>query len=138
MQDEQNHQIRIVLGDLLSLYLYYELLECRGDLLEVYVLYVFNFRCFKDNFICSTQLNQIRELLNGSLSRVRLNALNIADSFDIPDRILASVLGRRDGHVYENLIKFSQRSELNKTSVLPFHHETLGRMNRERQTASKL
>lgn len=38
---EQNHQIKEVLSDLLDLYLYYELLECRADLLEVsfYTLY---------------------------------------------------------------------------------------------------
>jgi acyl-CoA oxidase len=83
-------------------------------------------------------LDQIRDKLNKSLSRVRQNALNIADSFDIPDRILCSVLGRRDGHIWENLMKWAERSELNKTSVLPFHHQTLGKLMRDQQLNSKL
>jgi acyl-CoA oxidase len=35
--NEENGQIREVLGDLLQLYLHYELLECRADLLEVII-----------------------------------------------------------------------------------------------------
>lgn len=84
------------------------------------------------------QMNMIREKLNDSLSRVRQNALSTADSFDIPNRILCFVLGRRDGHVYENLFEWAQQSELNKTQVLPFHHQTLGHLMETRKMNSKL
>ena len=86
----------------------------------------------------SEQMNEARDKLNEYLGRVRLNALNIADSFDIPDRILCSVLGRRDGHVYENLLEWAKQSEPNQTPVLPFHHQTIGKLMKERKMHSKI
>lgn len=86
----------------------------------------------------SAQLDEARSKLNDYLSRVRLNALNIADSFDLPDRILCSVLGRQDGQVYENLLEWAKQSEPNQTSVLPFHYQTIGKLMKERKMSNKL
>jgi acyl-CoA oxidase len=86
----------------------------------------------------STQLDEARDKLNEYLGRVRKNALNICDSFDIPDRVLCTVLGRRDGHVYKNLLEWAKKSEPNQTSVLPFHHRTIGKLMKDRKIHSKL
>jgi len=43
----------------------------------------------------------------------------IVDAFDVPDRQLRSVLGRRDGQVYPALFNWAKQSRLNQTEVLP-------------------
>ncbi|KAK6036870.1 Acyl-CoA oxidase [Cooperia oncophora] len=54
------------------------------------------------------------------------------------DHELRSVLGRRDGHVYENLYKWAQESELNRTQVLPTFEKYLKPMMKEARELSKL
>uniref|UniRef100_A0A7E4UU00 BTB domain-containing protein n=1 Tax=Panagrellus redivivus TaxID=6233 RepID=A0A7E4UU00_PANRE len=51
------------------------------------------------------------------LKELRPNAVAIVDSFDISDRELSSVLGRRDGNVYENLLKWAMQSPLNESDI---------------------
>jgi len=60
------------------------------------------------------------------------------DAFDFTDRELNSVLGRKDGHVYENLLEWAKSSPLNKTKVLPFHDKYLGAAMRRQRMKSKL
>ena len=83
-------------------------------------------------------LDASRLELERALKVLRKNAVNVVDSLGFPDRELNSVLGRRDGNVYENLLKWAQNSELNRTQVLPFHHETIGAMMKEARMNSKL
>ncbi|KAH7706403.1 Protein C48B4.1 [Aphelenchoides avenae] len=118
-------KLRSVLKDLLDLYLRYELLECSATLLE-------------DGFVTSEQLAHIRRTTYDCLKRVRPNALSIVDAWDFSDRELYSVLGRRDGHVYANLLKWAQENPINKHEVLPFHHKYLGKFMEERQRMSKI
>jgi len=126
VQSQKSHSIRAILSDLLHLYLHYEVQDCRADLLEF-------------GYISPEQLDVSRDELEESLKAIRKNAVNIVDSLNFPDRELNSCLGRRDGHVYENLFKWAQQSELNRTQVLPFHHETLGKMMKEaKKEGSKL
>lgn len=84
------------------------------------------------------QLRIIREDLTGTLQKIRENAVSITDAFDFADRELNSVLGRRDGNVYENMYKWAQQSSLNQYEVLPFHHDTVGKMMKEERKKSKL
>ncbi|KAH7704041.1 CBN-ACOX-1 protein [Aphelenchoides avenae] len=115
-----------VMKDLLQLYLFYEVQECAGGLLE-------------DGFMIGQQLEYVRKNVYDALKRIRPNAVSIVDSWDFSDRELNSVLGRRDGVVYENLLKWAQASPLNKTDVLPFHHATLGKyMEEKREKKSKI
>ncbi|CAD5233700.1 unnamed protein product [Bursaphelenchus xylophilus] len=125
VREERDPGIKNVLGDILHLYLLYEVLDCRADLLET-------------GYMTHSQLHSIREDLSQTLTKIRANAVNIVDSFDISDRELVSVLGRKDGHVYENLYKWAQNSSLNQHEVLPFHHETLGKMMKDAREKSKL
>ena len=63
------------------------------------------------------QLHYVKKNIYEALTKIRPNAVSIVDSFDFTDRELNSVLGRRDGHVYENLLKWAQASPLNKHDV---------------------
>jgi len=53
------------------------------------------------------------------LRRLRPNIVALVDAFDFTDGHLQSVLGRYDGHVYENLYKWAAASPLNDTRVCP-------------------
>jgi acyl-CoA oxidase len=110
-----------VLKDILQLYLYYELMECSGGLLE-------------DDYLSGQQMEYVRKNVYDALKRIRPNAVSIVDAFDFSDRDLNSVLGRRDGHVYENLLKWAKSNPINKTEVTPFHHKYLGRAIQERKS----
>ena len=51
---------------------------------------------------------------------LRPDAVALADSWDFPDRILNSVLGRHDGNIYEAIFKASVISPLNRKEVPRF------------------
>uniref|UniRef100_A0A7E4VAT1 Acyl-coenzyme A oxidase n=1 Tax=Panagrellus redivivus TaxID=6233 RepID=A0A7E4VAT1_PANRE len=105
---------KAVLEDLLKLYVYYEVIEADGDLLF-------------DGHLKGADIEAARVQIYEALRRLRPNAVSLVDAFDFNERELNSVIGRRDGHVYENLLKWAQNSPLNKNDVLPFHHKYLGK-----------
>uniref|UniRef100_A0A914CAU6 Glucuronosyltransferase n=1 Tax=Acrobeloides nanus TaxID=290746 RepID=A0A914CAU6_9BILA len=120
-----NISIKCVLQDLLQLYLFYEVTECAAGLLE-------------DGYMNGQQLTYAKTNVYDALAKIRSNAVAIVDSFDFHEQELQSVLGRRDGNVYENLLKWAQMSPLNKHDVLPFHHKYLGKMMEEARQKSKI
>ncbi|KAI6192051.1 Acyl-coenzyme A oxidase [Aphelenchoides bicaudatus] len=123
--EEQKPELREVLSDLFNLYMHYELQDCRADAME-------------DGFMSGKQIRQSDNELKHSLAQVRKNAINLSDSFDLPDRYLCSVLGRRDGNVYEGLWEWTKENPLNNRQVLPFHRETIGKLMEEAKMHSKL
>ncbi|CAD6185264.1 unnamed protein product [Caenorhabditis auriculariae] len=70
--------------------------------------------------------------------KIRPNAVSLVDSWEITDREHRSVLGRRDGHVYENLFKWAKSSDLNQNDVLPSHKKHLLPMMLNARKQSKL
>lgn len=46
-----------------------------------------------------------------------MNAVGIVDGFDIPDRVLCSVLGCYDGNIYERIFNEAKKSPLNQEDV---------------------
>ncbi|CAL2027461.1 unnamed protein product [Caenorhabditis brenneri] len=98
--------VKSALTDLLNLHLNYELLDVASYALE-------------DGFMSSTQMDFVKNQLYSSLEKIRPNAVSLVDSFQFSDMQLRSVLGRRDGHVYQNLFEWAKSSPLNKTDVLP-------------------
>lgn len=54
----------------------------------------------------------------------------IVDSFDFSDRELHSVLGRRDGNVYSNLLKWAKQSPLNKENVINLYFNSVVKIYR--------
>ena len=66
--------------------------------------------------IINSDEQQLAETTVGQiLSKLRPNAVSLVDSFDIPDRVLNSAIGRSDGNVYEALFKNAKDSPLNET-----------------------
>ena len=80
----------------------------------VYIDYNFT---LQDGYMSSQQLDLANSRMLDLLGLVRPNAVALVDAFDFPDRVLGSVLGRYDGNVYENLMKFAEASPLNKHDV---------------------
>ncbi|GMS94153.1 hypothetical protein PENTCL1PPCAC_16328, partial [Pristionchus entomophagus] len=102
--------IRSVLTDLLSLHLHYECVDMSHHLLH-------------DGHCTGDQIKYLKKRLYEDLAKIRPNAVSLVDSFDLTDRQLNSVLGRRDGNVYEALFEWAKNSELNYTDELPaFRH----------------
>ncbi|KAF8382351.1 acox-1.1 [Pristionchus pacificus] len=98
--------IRPVLTDLLSLYLHYECVDMAQHLLE-------------DGHCNGGQIQYLKKRMYEDLATLRPNAVSLVDSIEQSDRELNSVLGRRDGNVYEALYQWAKQSELNYTDVLP-------------------
>ncbi|GMS93122.1 hypothetical protein PENTCL1PPCAC_15297, partial [Pristionchus entomophagus] len=96
--------VRTVLSDLLSLYLHYECVDMAHHLLE-------------DGHCSGEQIRHLKSRLYEDLTTLRPNAVSLVDSFEQSDRELNSVLGRRDGNVYEALYEWAKNSELNYTDV---------------------
>jgi Acyl-CoA oxidase len=71
----------------------------------------------QDGYMTPQQLDVINEGILACFARVRPDAVSLVDAFDFADRHLGSVLGRYDGNVYENLLKWAASSPLNKTQV---------------------
>uniref|UniRef100_A0A8R1I3D4 Acyl-coenzyme A oxidase n=1 Tax=Caenorhabditis japonica TaxID=281687 RepID=A0A8R1I3D4_CAEJA len=106
VEEVADPRLKEVLTDLLHLHVNYELLDMSTYALE-------------DGFVSSSQLDYVRDQLYFYLAKIRPNAVSLVDSWEFSDQELRSVLGRRDGHVYENLFAWAKASPLNKTDVLP-------------------
>ncbi|CAD5229275.1 unnamed protein product [Bursaphelenchus okinawaensis] len=85
----------------------------------------------RNQYYSQSQADQVKMSIETLLERLRPEAVAIVDAFDFSDRELHSVLGRRDGNVYENLLKWAQQSQLNKSDVLDAYHKHLGPMMKE-------
>ena len=72
---------------------------------------------YKQNYIQNTQRGYIRSAIERLLDTVRRNAVPLVDAFDIPDFVLNSALGRRDGKVYEALWESTKQEPLNASEV---------------------
>uniref|UniRef100_A0A183BKU5 ACOX domain-containing protein n=1 Tax=Globodera pallida TaxID=36090 RepID=A0A183BKU5_GLOPA len=96
----------------------YELLQCAAAL-------------FEDSFMSAQQMEYVRIKMYDSMQRIRPIALTVVDSFDFTDAELKSVLGRRDGNVYEHLLEWAKQSPINANDVLPFHEKYLGSFMKE-------
>ncbi|CAD6185266.1 unnamed protein product [Caenorhabditis auriculariae] len=125
VHDVVDFHIKEALDDLLHLHLNYELLDVASYALE-------------DGHLCGEQMNFIRSELYRSLGKIRPNAVSYVDAWELSDMELRSVLGRRDGHVYENLYKWAQNSSLNRTDVLPVFEKYLKPLMMSARKNSKL
>lgn len=68
--------------------------------------------------ISFSQLRLVRKEITKLLKLLRPDAVALVDSFDFPDRVLCSAIGKYDGNVYEHLFEAAKGSELNQ--VDPF------------------
>lgn len=64
-------------------------------------------------YLSPKQHELLRNRVHALLAELRPQAVNLVDAFGIPDFQLNSALGRFDGNVYPNLVKFAQGEPLN-------------------------
>lgn len=69
------------------------------------------------------QVSMIRDIVAKLLDEIRPDAVALVDAFDIPDRVLASTIGRKDGNVYEALFNAALKSDLNQTDPYKGYEE---------------
>ncbi|GMT02811.1 hypothetical protein PENTCL1PPCAC_24985, partial [Pristionchus entomophagus] len=85
----------------------------------------------KGGFMSELQSELVQSDLYEMLEVLRPESVALADSWDMSDLELRSVLGRRDGNVYPALLEWAKKSQLNKTEVLPTFEKYLGPMMKE-------
>ncbi|CAJ0570312.1 unnamed protein product, partial [Mesorhabditis spiculigera] len=102
----QDAKIRAALQDILHLHLCYEVIDMSQYLLE-------------GGYATGAQIAQVKDVLYKLLAKIRPNAVSYVDAYEVSDTELRSVLGRRDGNVYDNLLKWAQSNPLNNVEVLP-------------------
>ncbi|GMT02810.1 hypothetical protein PENTCL1PPCAC_24984, partial [Pristionchus entomophagus] len=85
----------------------------------------------KGGFLSELQSELVQSDLYEMLEVLRPESVALADSWDMSDLELRSVLGRRDGNVYPALLEWAKKSQLNKTEVLPTFEKYLGPMMKE-------
>jgi len=71
------------------------------------------------------QLRFANTVLAETLDSLRPDAVPLVDSFDIPDRVLNSAIGRSDGNVYEALFEAAKKSPLNRQDPIEGYDEYL-------------
>ncbi|XP_041073318.1 peroxisomal acyl-coenzyme A oxidase 1 isoform X4 [Carcharodon carcharias] len=96
--------IHDVLNTLCLMYALYGISKNSGDFLHAGIL-------------SDLQISQVHQRVKELLAVIRPNAVPLVDAFDYPDAVLASVLGRYDGNVYEHMFEWAKKSPLNKTEV---------------------
>ena len=93
-----NQRILKTLCDIFSLH---QLVERAGPFLE-------------SGAVESSDLGEARHLLVSLLREIRPEAVCLVDAFDVPDFVLRSALGRKDGDVYRALWEWVERNPRNK------------------------
>jgi len=73
------------------------------------------------------EFNFINQTTSEVLKEVRPDAIALVDSFDYPDQILRSSIGRYDGNVYESLFDAAQKSIVNRTDPFDGYEEHLSK-----------
>jgi len=76
-------------------------------------------------FIDLKTLTLAREAVVELLDAIRPDAIALVDAFDIPDRVINSVLGHSDGNVYEALYEAAKKSPLNLRDPFDGYQEYL-------------
>ncbi|XP_075992719.1 acyl-coenzyme A oxidase 1-like [Anticarsia gemmatalis] len=102
--------VKIVMEQLVSLYVHYWALQKTGDLLR--------YTSISQEDIINLQI-KYEELL----VLIRPNAVGLVDAFDLRDEVLHSALGSYDGQVYERLMSDALKNPMNKEPVSPAFHK---------------
>jgi acyl-CoA oxidase len=71
------------------------------------------------------QKNVVKEAMRSLLPLIRNDLIGYTDSFEFPDNVLNSALGRHDGKVYESLYLAAKQSPLNKQDPFLGYEEYL-------------
>ncbi|XP_022088710.1 peroxisomal acyl-coenzyme A oxidase 1-like isoform X1 [Acanthaster planci] len=124
-RSEAPEAIKKVLMTMFQMYAIHGLSEYRGEFLQ-------------DGYLTGQQLDAIDRILIRLLKEIRPNAVTLVDAFDIDDNNLASVMGRYDGNVYENMYKWAKSAPMNDKEVKDAYHLYIGPFLKENRAKSKL
>ncbi|CAH2102908.1 unnamed protein product [Euphydryas editha] len=105
-------ELRVVLIQLLDLYIVYWALEKLSDLLQY-------------TSITSEDVQSLQAWYEDTLTELRPNAVGLVDAFDLNDKVIGSTLGSYDGRVYERLMEDALKSPLNSETVNYTFHKYL-------------
>ncbi|XP_006041428.2 peroxisomal acyl-coenzyme A oxidase 2 isoform X1 [Bubalus bubalis] len=97
---ESQPAIQQVLKRLSDLYALHGILTNAGDFLH-------------DGFLSGAQIDMARKAYLDLLPFIRKDAILLTDAFDFTDQCLNSALGCYDGHAYERLFQWAQKSPTN-------------------------
>ena len=75
--------------------------------------------------VSTAEAKHVQKAVTELMDELRPDACALVDAFDIPDRVLNSVLGRKDGNVYEALFQAAKKSELNRQEVFAGYQDAL-------------
>jgi acyl-CoA oxidase len=76
--------------------------------------------------VSADSLEAMNQAMIAALGKVRKHALGLIEAYEIKDEALHSILGRKDGKVYEHMIDNAKNANpLNKTRVFPGIREML-------------
>ncbi|KAJ5684034.1 Acyl-CoA oxidase [Penicillium maclennaniae] len=97
------------------------------DLFRLFAFYTMENECyefFRCNAVSQTDLDNLPARVQDLMARIRPHAVNLVDSWMIPDYLLDSALGRYDGRVYEDLYNRAHRlNPLNRMTFNPNYWE---------------
>ena len=98
-----------------------------SDLFQLFSLYTMDIEgreFYNSGGVSNGQLDQLPSRIQELMLRIRPHAVNLVDSWSIPDYLLDSALGRYDGKVYEDLFNRAHRlNPLNRITFNPNYWE---------------
>ncbi|KAL4888901.1 acyl-CoA dehydrogenase/oxidase C-terminal [Aspergillus ambiguus] len=114
------------------------------DLFRLFALFTMeteSYEFFTSGVVAREQLDRLPTRIGELMAQIRPHAVNLVDSWKVPDYLLDSALGRYDGQVYEDLFNRAHRlNPLNKLTFNPkyWEDETIMGVSDPRLTSSKL
>ena len=90
------------------------ILKCLSDIFALHHLVDRAGAFLEGGAVESSELREARAVLVALMKEVRREAVCLVDAFDIPDFILRSALGRKDGDVYRALWEWVEQNPANK------------------------
>ena len=99
-----NSNLSAVLKDMIDMYALSNIEKDLGDYCE-------------DGYLSLQHTDMLRNTIRLLLNKIRVNAVQLVDSFDFTDHYLNSALGRYNGDVYNTLYNWAQLNPLNDTDV---------------------
>lgn len=76
--------------------------------------------------------------LKDKITKLRPQALNLIEAYDVPDQNINSSIGNSYGDIYEQYINSARQSKLNKSGITQNMMDTIGLMVLTKDPLAKL
>lgn len=76
--------------------------------------------------------------LKDKITKLRPQALNLIEAYDVPDQNINSSIGNSYGDIYEQYINSARQSKLNKSGITQNMMDTIGSMVLTKDPLAKL